>query len=136
MAVVVVVNGAMMWVAIGSFPGLATTHGFDSSNGYDRVLAAAGRQQALGWSVTARLDALTPVVVLAGPDGAPLEGARLSAVAERPIGDPERTQLAFRAVAPGRFAADVRLAPGQWDLDLTVEAAGATYHSLRRVVAR
>jgi nitrogen fixation protein FixH len=136
MAIVVAVNGGMMWKAVGSFPGLATTHGFASSNGYDRVIAAAERQQALGWAVEARLDAGRLVVVLAGRDGTPLVGAEVRGVAERPIGDPERTALVFREVRGGQFEADGKLAAGQWDIDLSVAAAGMEYHSLRRVVSR
>ena len=49
-----VVNFAMMGMAVRSFPGLATTNGFDHSNGYDQVLAAAERQAALGWTVRGR----------------------------------------------------------------------------------
>lgn len=133
---VMVVNFAMGWTAVRTFPGLATTHGFDNSNGYDRVLAAAERQTALGWTVRHGLDGARPVITLADRTGAPLAGVRLQASVARPLGEPASTPLAFRAVAPGRYEADTALAPGAWDIDLTVTAEGGAYHTTRRLIAR
>jgi nitrogen fixation protein FixH len=42
--------------------------------------------------------------------------------------------LALRPTAPGRFEAEAGLAPGRWDLDLTVIAEGGEFHSTRRLV--
>lgn len=136
MLFVMAVNGAMTWAAVQTFPGLATTRGFATSNGYDRVMAAAERQAALGWTVATALDGDRPVVTLAGPDGAPLPEARLAAAVQRPLGPPERSELAFRATAPGRFEAEAALPRGKWDLDLTVTAAGSDYHTVRRIVLK
>jgi nitrogen fixation protein FixH len=133
---VVLVNFAMGWAAVQTFPGLATTHGFAESNGYDRVLAAADRQAALGWTVRDSLDGAHPVVTLAGRAGAPLAGARLAATIARPIGEAEPAPLALHAAGPGRYEADAALAPGAWDLDLTVTAEGGEYHTTRRLIVR
>jgi len=132
---VMLVNVGMTWMAVRSFPGLATTHAFAGSNGYDRVIAAAERQAALGWRVQATLDGTRPVVTLASRDGTPLRAARVMAVAERPVGTPDRTTLEFRVAAPGRYEATAPLGAGRWDLDLSVSAEGGEYHSLRRLVA-
>jgi nitrogen fixation protein FixH len=131
-----VVNVAMSWTAVRSFPGLATTHGFDDSNGYDRVLVAAGRQAALGWTVRDTLQANRPVILLTGRAGAPLAGAKLAATIERPIGEADPVPVAFHAAGPGRFEADAALPPGAWDIDLTVTAEGGVFHTTRRLIAR
>ncbi len=133
---VMVVNFAMGWAAVHTFPGLATTHGFDDSNGYDRVLVAAERQAALGWTVRDSLDGTHPVITIAGRAGAPLAGVRLAATATRPIGEAAPAPLAFHATGPGRYEANAALAPGAWDIDLTVTAEGGTFHTTRRLIAR
>lgn len=136
MGVVLLVNAVMVWLAIASFPGLATRHGFDTSNSYDRVLQAAQQQAALGWTVQHGLEDFRPVVTLSGPDGAPLAGAYLAATAERPVGTAATVSLVFHATAPGRFEADAPLDLGRWDIDLTVTADGHTYRTVRRLVVK
>ena len=136
MSVVMVVNFGMTYLAVSGFPGLATTHGFSNSNGYDHVLAAAERQAALGWSVATVFEGRRPVVTLAGRDGSALPDAVLTGAVERPVGPPDHTALAFRADGPGRFVAETELAPGRWTLDLSVAADGAEYHTERRLVAK
>lgn len=131
---VMAVNFAMMSVAVRSFPGLATTNGFDHSNGYDHVLTAAERQASLGWHVADALEAGRPVITLADRSGAPLAAARLAAAAERPLGGAPSAPLAFHATAPGRFEAEAVLAPGQWNLDLTVTAPGGQSRTTRRLI--
>ncbi|CAH2599702.1 Type cbb3 cytochrome oxidase biogenesis protein CcoH [Rhodovastum atsumiense] len=134
--VVTAVNGTMTYLAVQSFPGLAVTHAFSRSNGYDRVIAAAERQAALGWNVETGLDGARPVLTLAGPDGAPLQGAQITAVVQRPVGPPERAELSLRATAPGRYEAAAPLAFGKWDIDLVISAEGGQFHSIRRLVVK
>ncbi len=132
--ITVLVNFALLWFAVESFPGLATQGGFATSNAYDRVLAAAQQQAALGWTVQDTLVAGRPVVTVAGPDGGPLVGATLAATAERPVGTALPIPLVFHETLPGRFEADIVLEAGKWDLDLAVRAGGREYHSLGRMV--
>ena len=133
MSVVMLVNGALVWFAVESFPGLATNGGFAVSNRYDSVLAAADRQAALGWTVQDTLVEGRPVVTLSGRDGLPLAGASLAATAERPVGEAVALPVAFHATGPGRFEADTALALGKWELDLAVTAEGHEYHTVRRL---
>lgn len=126
------VNAALVCFAVHSFPGLATTGGFAASNAYDRVLAAAAEQNALGWSVQASLPDGRPLLTLATSDGTPIAGATVAATAERPIGNAAPIPLAFHETSPGRQEADTTLAPGKWAVDFTVTGAGHTYHTIRR----
>ena len=129
-----VVNFTMTYLAVHSFPGLATQGGFANSNAYDHVLQAAQQQAALGWSVQDALVDDRPVITLAGRDGAPLAGATLVATAERPVGEALPLPLAFHLTSAGRFEADNALAPGKWDLAIAVTAERHAFHTLRRVV--
>jgi nitrogen fixation protein FixH len=128
------VNFAMTYLAFATFPGQVTNHGFANSNAYNAVLAAAERQAALGWSVRTDLDGARPVVTLANSDGAPLVDAHVAAAVHRPVGDPDRQPLALRQTAPDRFSSDTDLAPGRWDLELTVTSTGHEYRATRRLV--
>lgn len=133
--IVFAVNGYMTYMAIGTFPGLSTHQGFANSNGYDRVLNAAERQAALGWTVRSDLDGMRPVLTLADRTGAPL-AARVTAVAQRPLGDPERTELVMHEMSPGQWQAEQALAPGKWDLEIAVASGADAFHTIRRLVAK
>ncbi|MBN8891196.1 MAG: FixH family protein [Rhodospirillales bacterium] len=100
MAIVMAVNFGMMWAALHTFPGTATDTMFDDSNHYDKVLETARREAELGWSLA--VDATGPglAVVLHTRDGQMLEGARVVAMAQRPLGTEPGQRLAFRAASP------------------------------------
>lgn len=137
MAIVFAVNGYMVYTAMHSFPGVAGTDGFDLSNDYKRVLAAAQQQAALGWQIEADVDtAKYPVIRLTDRTGAPLTATAIDAHAERPVGPSETTALTFRPVGQGRYQADTSLFSGQWDVMLTVHADGRLYSATRRVVVK
>ena len=139
MAVVVAVNAGMIYVALHSFPGAAgSDEGFALSNHYDTVLAQAQHEAALGWTVTARTDdSGRPVVALADRDGAPLHGASVAAIAERPLGAPQSRAVAFRETDAGRYVADTALPmQGQWELTLTASSDGQAMAVTRRVIVR
>jgi nitrogen fixation protein FixH len=135
MGMVFAVNGYMVYDAYHTFPGAAGQDGFDLSNKYERVLATAQQQAALGWQL--ETDVTTthyPVLRLSDRNGVPLAADAIEARAERPIGPPQTTPLPFRPIGDGRFQADTTLFRGQWDIMLTVRADGQSYSATRRVV--
>ncbi len=137
MAVVFAINGTMIYDAVTTFPGQAGQDGFDLSNEYQRVLATARQQAALGWQVEAGVTAArTPVLRLTGRNGTPLQDVAIDARAERPVGPEDTTVLTFRAKGDGRFLADTTLFSGQWDILLRVRADGHAYSATRRVVVK
>ena len=137
MGVVFVINGYMVYIALSSFPGVAGTDGFDLSNGYNRVLATAAQQSALGWQIEAgQDDARHPMLRLTDRLGAPLTGAAIDARAERPLGPPDTTVLGFHAIDPARYQADAALFPGQWDLLVTVTSGESRFTTTRRIVVK
>ncbi len=77
-----------------------------------------------------------PVLRLADRTGAPLATAAVDAQAERPVGPPQTTVLAFRQLEAGRFQADTALFSGQWDIMLTVRSDGKLYSATRRVIVQ
>jgi nitrogen fixation protein FixH len=137
MMVAFLVNAYMVYAAVQSFPGVAGTDGFDLSNGYDKVLAASAKQTALGWQVEASLDdSRHPVLQLTDRTGAPLPGVTIDAHAERPLGPPETTALAFHTLDQGRYQAEAALSAGQWDVLATVTSGENRYITTRRLVVK
>jgi nitrogen fixation protein FixH len=135
MAVVIAVNFGMAWSAIRTFPGAAVRDTFDHSNDYDKVLNAAAQQAALGWSLQLTLEMGIPVATLTDRHGRPVEGARMVAIAQRPLGADEADDIAFRPNGHGRYAGAKPLPqPGQWDLLFTASVGDRHFHATRRIV--
>ena len=136
MGLVVAVNARFIAVAYNTFPGTPTADDFDTSNDYNRVLAAVDRQNALGWRVRANDAGATPVIALADRQGQPLAGATVRANARRPLGNEADVPVVLNEVSPGQFALDTPLRAGQWDLLLRISADGHEMRVTRRVLAR
>jgi nitrogen fixation protein FixH len=137
MGVVFAVNGYFIYEAVDTFPGAAGTDGFDLSNSYDKVLATYAKQAALGWQVEVAVDdAGHPLLRLADRLGAALHGVAIDAHAERPLGSPEVTPLAFRVLDQGRYQTNAPLGFGQWDVMMTVTSGDSRYTTTRRVVVK
>jgi nitrogen fixation protein FixH len=137
MLLVFIVNFAMVYWALSTFPGAAPNDGFDESNAYDRVLDATAREHALGWSVAAEARDGRVVLVLTDKSGARFFGVPVAATAERPVGPPETTELAFAPQADGSYRAATALPlKGQWDVMLRIGDGAQQLHTTRRVVAR
>jgi nitrogen fixation protein FixH len=133
----VLVDGGLAWTAIESFPGRAASNVFDHSNSYDEVLNVAAREAALGWAIRGSVEDGLPVILLTDRDGQGLRGAVLNAVAERPLGAPMTTKLAFNEEQPGRYVGTAALTqPGQWDLRLEARIGEAALHATRRVFVK
>jgi nitrogen fixation protein FixH len=135
MGLVFAVNAYMVYDAYHTFPGVAGTDGFDLSNEYKRILAAAQQQAALGWKIEADLTGgRFPVLRLTDRTGTGLANVTIDAQAERPIGPVNATVLVFHPIGDGRYQTDTSLFSGQWDIMLSVHAGGRQYNTTRRVV--
>jgi nitrogen fixation protein FixH len=139
MSVVVVVNIYMATTALRTFPGQAPGgEGFDLSNRYNAVIERVQQESALGWTFAASADRRGhPVLVLSGPDKAPLTHARITATADRPLGAPMKTPVSFSETTPGQYVGDISLPEaGQWELLLTATANGNAVTATRRIVVQ
>ena len=136
--VVVMVNAALVYAALASFPGKTGDAGFELSNKYDAVLDRARREADLGWAVSARTDGFgRPEVILIDRQGSPLRGALVAASARRPVGAADMHRLEFHEAAAGKYVADTTLTePGQWDLTLKASAGGREVAATRRIIVQ
>lgn len=113
MAVVVVVNGLLIFSALSTFTGVSVDHAYDRGRTYNHILREAERQNALGWSPTIMLDGQRLAIRVQDREGNSVPG-RIEAHLLRPL-DGERVDLP-EAVGVGRFTIDLpELRAGQWE---------------------
>ena len=135
--VVFTVNGAFAYLALSSDTGLVTDHPFAVGSGYNRVLDAVDKQNALGWSLSAASHEGRAVLHLRDRDGRPLAGAAIEAAALRPLGPAHDMALHFHPAADGTYVADAALPlPGQWDLMLRAVQGGQEVRVTRRILVK
>lgn len=133
MGLVVVVNAGLVFAALSTFTGVTVGQSYDRGRSYNNVLAAAARQEALGWSAQVSLREGALDVAVRDREGLPVAG-RLEGVLQRPL---ERTALPldFAALGPGRFLAAVTPGqPGQWEARLTLIGPGGESFDIRQRV--
>lgn len=122
--VVVAVNLTMAYFAISTFGGTVVDNSYVASQKYNRWLADARAQQALGWSVGIGIDEQRRVRIEARARGGPLLGATVSAVAAHPLGRTPEQRLRFADTGNGRFLASVPLPAGRYLLRIMVRRDG------------
>lgn len=138
-AVVVAVNGLMVWFAVGSFSGLYTAKPRDRGLHYNEVAAAEQARDALGWRVeTSWLPGSDRLqVALFDRSGKPLSGAQVRVELIRPAEKLLPIAATLAADGTGRYAAYVALpARGNWDIDISVDLEGRHFAKTRRMFLR
>lgn len=140
--VVLVANGAMLWIAFATWTGLETEGAYQKGLAYNRTLEQAAAQAALGWEVDlafAQEDerALAIEVTIADGHGNLIEEAGVSAAFLRPTHAGHDQVVAIPHRYGGAYAAAVELPfAGLWDVHLTIEAAGEAWRATRRIYLR
>lgn len=131
MLVVVLVNAGLVYAALSTFTGVTVERSYERGRGFNQVLAARDRQEALGWQAELRWQPGeapgTGRLHLSLRDG---EGAALNNVAVEgalvgPL-DAVRLRLQLVQVGAGRYEAKVVAPrPGSWEVQLTLAARGS-----------
>jgi nitrogen fixation protein FixH len=134
--VIVAVNLVMAVLAVNSFRGVVVQSGYVASQDFNRDQARLAAQAARGWGVSVDAPGGAPRATLTRADGAPLAGLTVAGSASRPADGRTETALAFAETAPGVYAADGTLAPGQWRLVLTADGEGPRHASVHRLLVR
>lgn len=142
-AVVFSVNAVMLRAAVSTFGGVEVASAYRAGLDFPAEIVAADRQTALGWrvagTVTREASGLGRIAVTAvDKAGAPIGGAAVEAVLQRPA-DRRLDRVAIVAeTSAGRYAAAIeKLDPGQWELVLTLTAAdGERFKSRNRLIVK
>lgn len=139
MALVVAVNGVLVYFAVGTWSGLVVEKPYERGIRYNRLLQAASRQDALGWKFDIALedagDGTRVVVQARDAAGEPLSGLSLRATIERPVEREEHGAVLLDEQRPGRYAATLeRLRTGQWQTRLLAERGADSASTSQRHV--
>jgi len=126
-AVIIGVNAVLAVKAVQTFPGLEVASSYVASQRFDAERRA---QEALGWHLALDHDGQALRIDLTGPDGRPVDLARIEAVAGRPTATRDDVELTFRREG-GTYVAPAALAPGRWVVFLRAEAADGTAYRKR-----
>jgi nitrogen fixation protein FixH len=135
-ALVVAVNGTMIWFAVGSFSGLYTPKPRDRGLRYNDVITAQQSRDILGWRIESRWqpESHRLDLTLLDRDGRPLTNAHATVELVRPTEKRPPLAIAMAIVGPGQLAGTVDLpARGNWDIDIVIERDGQRFAQTRRM---
>jgi nitrogen fixation protein FixH len=137
MLTVVVVNAVLVFCAVSSWNGIATSRAFERGIAYNRLLAAAAAEEALGWQADISYRDGSLIVALREADGGPIDGAAVVAEAQRPLERQTFMSAALDGAGEGRYVATLgEMRRGQWEIRLSVVRNGAAAHVTRRLVVQ
>ena len=117
--IVIAVNLSMATLATRGFGGVVVENSYVASQKYNGWLDEARKQQALGWSVDVKRQRGGNIALAL--QGVPA-GADVTAQLRRPLGEPETTELAFAAAAPGTLVSTTPVAAGRWIARIAITA--------------
>jgi nitrogen fixation protein FixH len=146
-AVVFVANGGLVYFAVRSAPGVVNDRPYDEGVNYNRVLARAAQEDALGWRGQiafatdgpgqGRARSGTLKVTLSERGGAPLSGAAVEIRMQRPIGPDDLMTLHLDEGRSGEYAAPLMLPQiGQWVVHVTAHRAADAFEMTKRIDVR
>ncbi len=118
--VMLVANGIFLYYALTTFGGGDTSDPYRKGLHYNDTIAEAARQDEQGWSaqLTYGADGGALALTLSDREGRPVSGLHFSATASRPATDKSDIAARFSEAGTGTYQAELRLAPGQWVVQL------------------
>jgi nitrogen fixation protein FixH len=141
--IVLIANGTMITVAISTFTGMETTSPYKKGVDYNKRLAAAAAQEALGWQGALdaeKMDDAGQMAIafdLKDKDGAPIVAADVTARIDRPLQDGLQQVIALKEHGGGRYGVEVVLPlKGQWEIQVDAHARGKRYQITERIQVR
>ena len=141
-AVVLAVNGVMVYFAASSWTGLETKHHYIKGRDYNRTLEAVAQQKARGWDAglsieTRDRDHVRLDLTLLDAGKHAVAGADVSARLVRPTHEGYDLEIHMDDYGAGRYVGELR-APlaGQWDLRVVAHHPSGDYRITRRVMIR
>ena len=123
------VNAVMIWQAVGSFPGVVTDSSYRDSQRFNRNIAAAQEQAALGWQVDAHAERspdgrVTLRLQAKDAEGRPIAGVSFRAVLQHPANRSldHTVVLAAQPGSDGVFTGTATgVNEGKWGLEVSGE---------------
>ena len=116
--VIIGVNVTLAVLANTSWTGLVVENGYVASQEFNRDLAEARRQAALGWHEEFGYRSGLLTLKLTDKQGRPVTSAKVTAKLERPSTDREDRVLVLDETMTGVYSRRITLEAGLWDADL------------------
>jgi len=133
------VNGLLIRYALSSSTGLVSDRAFDTGQGYNQVIEAGRKQDALGWTgslgivTTARRVTLT--VTMLDKSGAPLRGLAIAGRLRSPVDPVPDQAVRLEEQGAAAYSQTVNLPrAGQWDLELIATKGEDRFALQKRLV--
>jgi nitrogen fixation protein FixH len=145
--VVIAVNAVLIFTAVKTFSGLETGDAYERGLTYNQTLAAAARNEQMGWQVKIDFTALDQAstdaperrlsVRILDHSNAPVPDLAIEAVLVRPTNAGLDEALPLRAIGNGTYQADFRpSALGSWDLRLLAKHGDERWQHSERIFLR
>ena len=136
--VVIAANAALIHFAFSSWTGLVSGHAYDEGLAFNRTLAEAKAEAALGWRLTVRVqptdDGAELQMLATDRTGRPLTTLEGEAVWTRPLGSERVVESPLSSAGDGRYTAVTTLPQrGQWDVKIALRRGPESHHLIRRV---
>lgn len=124
--VVFAVNGVFLYQALSSYTGVVAQEPYRKGLKYNERIAAAERQESLGWTAGLELrQGGRLALTLSGRGGKPVTGLRVTGVIGRASSSRHDVTLTFAEEEAGVYtAAAGELAPGSWVASVEAAASG------------
>ena len=113
--VIFAVNGAFVFFALHSWPGLTSHHAYEEGVHYNQTLDVAKQQEALGWNTDLAWDGRNLSVSLTNRAGEPLSGFEVAVKLVRPTSEGHDFTVKLEPREDSSYAAPVTFPlPGLW----------------------
>lgn len=130
--IVFAANGALVFFALESWPGLGTDRAYEEGVAYNQTLEAARVQAGRGWVSALTYEGGVARARLAAPDGAPVTGLDARITFRRPVGEAVALVVPLEEAAPGLYMAEAALPlAGRWHAVLEAARGGAPVYRMR-----
>lgn len=132
-SVVIGVNFLMAYFANSTWSGLVVANGYVASQSFDKDLAKAKAQEALGWNVAFTFKKDRVNLAFADKDGKPIDTLTITGDLERTVTDKQDQKLTFTSLGGGVYSAPANLAPGIWEVEIDGQSDTVPdYHKIFR----
>ncbi len=140
--VVLIANGTMIYIGMTTWTGLVSENYYEEGRNYNRNIAAAEAQAALGWRLDLEARLVSGfdgelAVDLRDREGAPITDAAITARFVRPTSEGNDFAVDLVATGDGGYRAAFTLPlVGLWDVHLEVVRGDDRFVETRRVTLR
>ena len=131
--IVMAVNFYMARMAIGSFGGTVVDNSYVASQNYNRWLAAADKQDKLGWKVKTTMTDDRFIVIDVQQNGQQLQGVTAIGDALHPLGHAVDRPIAFKAMPDGTLRSTAALPIGRWNMQISLRKSADIYRFVERL---